>query len=109
MNNRAISIKKGAQVFSDETGSSYDLGAYSKLQLHLRVKVASNAAKSIQFEHAATDDDLAYMNVGDSMTLAGTGNFFVTVSDFLRYVRFKASSGITTVPTVSLFVIAKEN
>ena len=109
MNNKAITLKKDALVIADETGETQDLGAYSKLHVHLRVKLGSNASQNIQFQHSAVDEDGSYKDLGSSLTLATTGNYVEDVSNFLRYVRYSASNGITTNPTVSLFIIAKEN
>ena len=109
MNNKAITVKKDSLVIADEVGEAYDLGAYTKLHVHLRVKLGSNASQNIQLQHSAVDEDGAYKALGSSLTLVTVGNYSQDVSNFLRYVRYTASNGITSNPTVSLFIIAKEN
>ncbi len=109
MNNRAITAIKDGTVISDERGEVHDLLGYKKLQVQVAVKVAANASQTLQLEHSAVDDEDTFTSLGSTIDIASTGNQISEVENFLRFVRFKASSSISTQPTLSAYIIAKEN
>jgi len=109
MNNRAITAIKDGTVVSDERGAVFDLLGFKKLQVQVSVKVAANASQTLQLEHSAVDDEDAFTSLGSTIDIASTGNKISEIDGYLRYVRFKASSSISTQPTLSAYVIAKEN
>jgi hypothetical protein len=100
---------KDGTVISGEIGTVYDLLAFKKLNIQVYVKVAANSGRTLQLQHSAVDDEDTFMDLGSSLDIATTGSKEVDMDDYLRYVRIKASSGITTQPTLSIFLIAKEN
>lgn len=109
MNNQSITMLKEGTVISDEKGEVVDLGAFSKIHFQVRVKVAANASQTLQIQHAAVNEDAAFLDIGTALDIATAGTDEVQMDNFLRYVRYLASGSISTQPTLSLYVIAKEN
>jgi len=108
MNNQAFSMMEDGTVVSDGVSGVLDLGLFGKMHAHVHLKIAANASQTIQFQHAAINEDGAFANLGSAVSIASTGNQTLTADNFLRYIRFKASSSISTRPTLSVYVIAKE-
>ncbi len=109
MNNESITVMKEGTWISDEKDEVFDLGAYKSLYVHVRIKVPSNASQYVVLQHAAINEDGAFENLGSNLSLATAGNETEDVAEFMRYVRFVASSSISTQPTVSIYIVAKEN
>ena len=109
MMNRAITVMKAGTVVSNERGRVYDLEAYKKIHAQVYVKVAANSSQTLQLEHSAVDDEDAFTNLGSTIDIASTGNKVSSIDAFLRFVRIKASGSITTLPTLSIYLVAKEN
>jgi len=109
MKNRAITVMEDGTVTTDSSGRVYDLQDFKKLHVQVRVKVAANSGQTLQVQHSAVDEEDTFMNLGSTIDIASTGNKGVSFDEFLRFVRVKASSSITTQPTLSVYVIAKEN
>jgi hypothetical protein len=108
MNNQVFTMMKDGTVVSDGKSAVLDLGLFGKIHAHVHIKVAANASQTIQFQHAAINEDGAFDDLGSAVSIAATGNQTLTANNFLRYVRFQASSSISTRPTLSVFVVAKE-
>ncbi len=109
MNNKVITLVKDGTVLSDAKGEVIDLGSFGKVLVHVHVKVAANASQTLQLEHSAVDDEDAFTSLGNTIDIASTGNKISEVTGYLRYVRYKASASISTQPTLSMHIIAKEN
>lgn len=85
-----------------------DVGAYNKLQIQLRVLVAGSGG-NVKIQHAAVNEPDAYKDLsGATVALNATTNQFVTVSDFLRYLRWVTDGAVTGSPAVLIDIIAKE-
>ena len=106
--NRSVVLMKDGTVINDETGEVLDLQDYKTLQVHVHVKVAANASQTLQLQHSAVNEDEAFVNLGTTYDIASTGNKIKSYDEFLRYVRFKASGSISTQPTLTLAVVAKD-
>ncbi len=109
MDNLTITVMKDGTVTSDAKGEVFDLGGYGKLFVHQHVKVASNASQTLQLQHSAFNEDGAFEDLGSTLDIVSTGNDTQNYENFLRYVRFVASSSISTQPTLSLYMVAKES
>ena len=109
MNNSVTTMMKDGTVVADECGEILDFGPFKALQIQVHVKVAANSGSTLQMQHSAVDDEDTFIDLGSAIDIATTGNKIGSEDEFLRYVRFKASSGITTQPTLSMYVVAKES
>ncbi len=85
-----------------------DLGAYNTLQIQLRVLVAGSGG-NVKIQHAAVNEPDAFKDLsGASAALNATGNHFVTVTNFLRYLRWVTDGSVSGSPAVLIDIIAKE-
>jgi len=106
--NQVFTLIKDGTVVSDSKGEVLDLLHYSRLQVEVRVKVASNASQTVQLQHAAANEADLFEDLGPTYALDAVGNVVNNYSSFYRYVRMVASSSITTQPIISVAVLAKE-
>ncbi len=106
--NRSLALVKEGTVTSNETGEVCDMLAYCRLQVQVRVKVAANASQTLQLQHAAIDEDAAFVNLGSAYDIAAVGTYYISYDSFMRYLRVVASGGISTQPPLSVYVIGKE-
>ena len=106
MNNASYTLLRDGTVTSDETSEVLNLGPFSKFHVHVRVKIAANASQTLQMQHSAINEDGAFEDIGNTLDIASVGNAIEDYSNFLTYVRFKASGSISTQPTLSVYVIA---
>lgn len=109
--NRSITMKRDATVISDEKGEVVDLLGFTRMQAQLHVKKAANASQYVQLEHSAVNSDDCFKELGGTFDIAPgavPSNEYNTYSNFLRYIRLRASNSITTQPTITFTVIAKE-
>jgi hypothetical protein len=94
-------------MITDEKGEVFDLLQFANLEVQVHVKEAANSGETLQLQHSAVDMDDAYVDFGSTFDIAATGNEIKSYSEFLRFIRFKASSNITTQPTLTIVVVAK--
>jgi len=106
--NKSIILLKNGTVVSDSEGQVVDLLAFCRLQVEVRVKVPSNAGETLQLQHAAANESELFVDLGPTYALDAAGAVVNNYSSFLRYVRFVASSSISTQPTLTVAMIAKE-
>ena len=89
----------------------YDAGAFNHLQLQGRVLKAGTAGK-LKLQHAAVNEPDAFIDVSGAewdLDQAGpSGNVFITVDDFLRYLRWITDANVLGSPIALLDLIAKE-
>lgn len=109
MNNITIMVMKDGTVISNAKGEVYDLGDFARFFVHLYVKVPANSGQTLQIQHAGSNEDGAFVDIGSTLDLATAGNDVQEFTNFLRYVRYVTSSGITTQPTLSIYLVAKES
>jgi len=105
--NIALSIIDRKVINNNDTGVGIDLGAFNTAEVQVRVHVSG--AGTLQLQHAAVDEDLAYLEIGSTVSLASVDatGAVRSLSDFLRYVRYTATS-VEGSPVVSIDVIAKQ-
>jgi hypothetical protein len=72
------------------------------------VKVPSNAGETLQLQHAAENEAELFVDLGPTYALDAADSVVYNYDSFLRYVRLVASSGITTQPTLTAAIVAKE-
>jgi len=109
MENKAITVMQDGTFISGERGTVFDLLEYKALHFQVYVKVAANSGRTLQVQHSAINDEDTFVDLGSTIDLASTGSKELDLDEFLRFVRIKASAGITTQPTLSIYLIAKEN
>ena len=69
-----------------------DYGAYNKLQIYMKILKAGVTGATVFLSHNATLDPDNWAPLSGA-TIAQDGTYvFVTVSDFLRYIRVEGSS-----------------
>jgi len=107
-NSSNILMRDGTMI-TDETGEVLDLLHYKTMQVQVQVKVAANSGQTLQLQHSAVNEADAFIDLGTTFDIASVGNQIKSYDEFLRYVRLKASGSITTQPTLSIAVMAKED
>lgn len=85
-----------------------DVGAYTTLEIQLRVLVAG-AAGNLKLQHAAVNEPDAFKDLsGASWALSATANNFTSITSFLRYLRWVTDGSVSGSPAALLDIIAKE-
>jgi len=105
--NLTFVVMQDGTMITDEKGEVYDLLQFALLEVQVHVKEAANSGETLQLQHSAVDVDDAYVDLGSTFDIATTGNKIASQGEFLRFIRFKASTNITTQPTLSIVVVAK--
>ena len=85
----------------------FDAGPYSKLELQFRV-VRAGGAGTLQLQHAAVNEESAYIALGAPVALNATSNSHVSISNYLRYVRWTTNAAVAGSPAALIDVLAKE-
>ncbi len=93
-----------------------DLGAYRTLQVAvrgLRAGTATDVNTTVVLEHAATNEDEAYLAINSTSvrvdTTAPMAVVYVEVPSFMRFVRWRSGSGnFSGGPMVVIDIVAKE-
>jgi len=110
-NNQAVKLLNRETVTANQVGPAVDLGAFNILNYQIRVHKAASAAGTIKLEHAAVDEDLAFGELVSAVSLTAVSEAGTTgnVPNFLRFVRYKASSDVSSGgAVVSIDIIARE-
>ena len=82
-------------------------GAYSKLEIHVRI-LKSGSAGNIKLQHAAVNEEDAYIDLGTATwAVTGTGSH-ISVSSFLRYIRWVCDGSVAGTPVIMIDIVAKE-
>jgi hypothetical protein len=110
--NEAINLLNRQTVVAGQVGKVVDLADYNAIHYQIRVHEAGPAG-TIDLEHAAVDEDLAYASLGidASLSVAAEAGTIGVSESFLRYVRYKVSSSIGSpppLPVVSIDIVAKK-
>lgn len=85
-----------------------DAGAYNTLQAQMRV-LSAGSAGNLKLQHAAVNEPDAFIDIGGaSVSLASTSNSLVTVTNFLRFIRWFSDSATAGSPIALIDVVAKE-
>jgi hypothetical protein len=84
-----------------------DAGAYRVLEIQHRVPKAGTAG-NLQLQHAAVLSEDSFQNLGAAVALNATSITFITVSDFLRYIRWTTDAGVAGSPIANVDIIAKD-
>jgi hypothetical protein len=94
--------------FKQSDSQVIDCGAYGKLQIYMKMLKAGPAAGTMYLSHnASLDPDNWKALSGASMAQDGTPTF-VTVSDFLRYVRVEGNASGDGTGIGLVDIVAKE-
>lgn len=93
-----------------------DAGAYNKLQMVLRrLKDGTSAATYLRVQHAATNEEDAFMDLKDkdglvvqiSLDNADASVKFLVVENFTRFIRVIAVGTVTGGPVLLVDLVAK--
>jgi len=106
--NQAVKVLENATIGASQIGTPIDLGAFSTFHIQMHVAIVANSGQTLKFQHAAINENDYFEDIGSTMDLNAAGTANQEFGVFLRYVRWVASAGITTNPTLSLYIIAKE-
>lgn len=82
-----------------------DVGAYKVLEIEKHVAVAASSGDII-LEHAAVKEPEYFVTLA-TLSLTTPGSVHSTVSNFLRYLRWRTTS-ITGSPSATVDIIAKD-
>ena len=86
---------------------AFDGGAFSKLEIHVRI-LKSGSAGNIKLQHAAVNEEDAYIDLGTATwAVTGTGSH-ISVSSFLRYIRWVCDGSVAGTPVIMIDIVAKE-
>ena len=97
-----------------ETERVADLGAYKTLEVEFLIfaQVDSGVTSfELKLQHASVNEEDAFVDLsGATVSLKTGATSHVSVSNFLRYVRWVSilSGSITTPPVVGIDIVAKE-
>lgn len=99
-----LRLQDALNVIGDATQEreyAADVGNYSSVAVQVQV-LKADANGAVQLQHAAVNEESAYTNVGNAVSMASTGsdNYFV-LSSPLRYLRWT----VTGNPTDGSFLI----
>ena len=89
-----------------DTKDVLDLGAYSVLQIQPRVLTAGGAG-NLKIQHSSRNIDGTFVDLA-SVALNATSNTLVTVTNFLRYVRWVTDGAVAGTPVAACDIVAKE-
>jgi len=89
-----------------------DLGGYNTIQLHAVVPVAGSQGDKICIQTSAVNEDDMFFNIssddgGEIPVDAPVDGTLVTITNFLRYIRWKTGT-IAGTPKAAIWGIAKE-
>ena len=86
---------------------AFDAGAYSTLEIHVRI-LKSGSAGNLKLQHAAVNEEDAYIDLGTaSWAVTGSGGH-ISISNFLRYVRWVCDGSVAGNPVIMIDIVAKE-
>ncbi|MCK6505667.1 hypothetical protein L6R53_20100 [Myxococcota bacterium] len=87
---------------------AWDAGAFTRLEVHCRVLKQGSAGGSIILQHAAVNEDAAYVALPGATWNVNTDGTFVSVTAFLRFVRWSTTGTIAGDPVALIDGIGKE-
>lgn len=106
---RLLQYQTLTSSLSPTLAESFDAGAYTRLEVQARILVGGGGAGTVKLQHAAVNEPDAFIDIASaSWTLNTATNNYLSVTGFLRYIRWLASSGIAGSPAVVIDIIAKD-
>lgn len=106
--NQYVRLFEKRNLYASETSDPVDFGAYKTICAQIRV-IKQGSAGTVELQHAATSEAAAFKTLGSSVALTSVGtNDIQYHTNFLRYVRWAASSSVAGEPIIVIDVIAKE-
>lgn len=91
---------------TQDSKDAFDGGGYSKLELQCRI-LKSGSAGSIKLQHAAVNEEDAYIDLGSASWVATGSGGHISISNFLRFIRWAADGSVAGNPVVMIDLIAK--
>ena len=87
--------------------NAIDVGAFNKLEIDCRI-LKSGSAGNLILEHAAVLEENAFRALATATWAVNASGGFVSISDFLRYVRWSADGSVAGACVAMIDIIAKE-
>lgn len=85
----------------------FDGGSYRVLEIHTRI-LKQGSAGNLKLQHAAVNEPGAFIDLaGASWVTTGQGSY-VTVTSFLRFVRWVCDGAVAGGPIAIIDLVAKE-
>lgn len=84
-----------------------DVGRYNSVAVQVQV-LATDSTGQLQLQHAAVNEESAYRDVGNSVSLNSTTGAVQTLTSPLRYLRWSVNS-LSTGATFLVDLVAREN
>lgn len=85
-----------------------DIGAYRVLEIQVRV-ISAGTAGNLKLQHAAVNEPDAFKDLsGASFALTPASNQVMSISNFLRYLRWVTDNGVAGGPVALIDIVAKE-
>lgn len=86
---------------------AFDAGAFKTLEIDIRI-LKSGSGGNLKLQHAAVNEPGAYRDLnGTSVAVTGTGNY-VSVANFLRYIRWICDGAVAGDPVGLIDIVAKD-
>ena len=91
---------------TQDVKDAYDAGAFDKLEIQARF-LKSGSAGNLILQHAAVNEEDSYISLGTaSWATTGSGGH-ISISNFLRFIRWKADGSVAGTPVAMIDIIAK--
>lgn len=85
----------------------YDGGGYKNLEIHTRILKAGSGG-NIKLQHAAVNEPGAFIDLATATWAANGNGSYVSISNFLRYVRWICDGAVAGGPIAVIDLVAKE-
>lgn len=94
---------------SQLTFDAMDAGAYLRLEVEVRVLKAGSGSGNVFLQHAAVNEEGSYLAVASAAwPVNATGTFYLSITGFLRFVRWAGDANVAGSPVIQIDVIAKD-
>lgn len=85
-----------------------DAGAYTRIEAQCRVLKQGSAGGSFILEHAAVNEEGAFLPIPGALWNANTDGGYVSITGFLRFVRWSTAGTIAGDPVALIDGVGKE-
>lgn len=104
---RILPLRKLTGPAAQPESEAWDAGGYRLLELQFRFPKSGSANGFLALEHSATNEPGSFVLIpGTSVELSTTGGV-VSVSNFLRFVRWVTTGTVSGDPLVQIDAVAK--
>lgn len=86
---------------------AFDAGAHGTLELQGRI-LKTGSGGNLKLQHAAVNKEDAYLDLANTSWDLTTAGGYISISSFLRYIRWVADGGVAGAPVAMIDIIAKD-